>query len=243
MNPERDELQKLWQEENSGAGNMSIPDGPAEAILRKSSAEGDSPAARMRRRVRLDGWIKIGAILFILAALPVMAGRFSSPLWGVLGFSLLGVLLGAAQLSWSGGWRQANAAVPLAESLTADLEVWRRRRPALTLLLGATPALAWQVYQLVYLAMMPSRPGPIGLQNLLFLTAGGPLIWLLSSWRQRARLDVWLLQIEQALGAFDEEKAQVFFIAQQRAARRANILMVIFLMLLLSGVMLYWLTR
>jgi len=107
------------------------------------------------------------------------------------------------------------------------------------MLLGATPALAWQIYQLAYLAMNPAYSGRLA--NLLFLTAGGPLLWLLASWRQWARLEAWLLQIEQALAAFDEEAAANYELARKRTARRTAVIVSLLLLLFLAGVVLFFL--
>ncbi|MCU0277060.1 MAG: hypothetical protein MUF02_09475 [Acidobacteria bacterium] len=235
MNPQRDELQELWRKESTDIGVG------AKGPLPKGEAAGRAEASRLRRSVRRDGWLKIGALLFLGAALPLFAGRFSAAAWGVLGFSLLAVVLGIFQVAWSSSWRQESASLPLAASLAADLEVWRRRRPALAVLLGATPALAWQVYQLAYLALNPGRSGR--LVNLLFLTAGGPLLWLLATWRQWARLEAWLLQVEGALAAFDENAAANYLLARRRATKRTVLIAALLLALLLTGTLLYWLAK
>jgi hypothetical protein len=230
MNPQRDKLQELWREQgvgDAGGSNLSVPKGKAEAD-------------RLRRSVRRDGWLKIGALLFLLAAIPQFAGRFGAAVWGVFGFSLLAVALGIIQVAWCSGWRQENSALPLANALAADLELWRRRRPALAVLLGATPALVWQIYQLAYLAMNPASSGRLA--NLLFLTAGGPLLWLLASWRQWARLEAWLLQIGQALAAFDEEAAANYLLARKRAGRRTALIAVLMMLLLIAGIVFFWLS-
>jgi len=235
MNPQRDELQELWRKESADA----VPG--TKGSLPGGEAAGRAEAARLRRSVRRDGWLKIGALLFLGAAVPLFAGRFSDAAWGVLGFSLLAVALGIFQVAWSASWRQENAALPLSASLAADLELWRRRRPALAVLLGATPALAWQVYQLAYLALNPGSSGR--LLNLLFLAAGGPLLWLLASWRQWARLEAWLLQIEQALAAFDQAAAASYALARRRAGRRTALIAGLLIIMLLAGTLLYWLAR
>jgi hypothetical protein len=237
MSTQQDDLQQLWRKEKAGAkeapGQAGVP--PA------NPARGKAEAESLRRRIRFDGWLKIGALVFLGAALPLFAGRFSAAAWGVLGFSLLAVALGIFQVAWSTSWRQGSAALPLSASLAADLELWRRRRPALALLLGATPALAWQVYQLAYLAMNPGSSGRLA--NLLFLAAGAPLLWLLASWRQWARLEAWLLQIEQALSAFDEATAAHYALARRRSGRRAALIAALLLVLLLAGVLLYRLAK
>jgi hypothetical protein len=236
MSQQRDELQDLWRTESAagnvpGATNASKPNAPA----------GQAEADRLRRSVRRDGWLKIGALLFLSAAFPLFSGRSSAVVWGVFAFSLLAIVLGVVQVVWSKSWREGNAALPLTQGLAADLELWRRRRPALAVLLGATPALAWQIYQLAYLAMNPGSSARLA--NLLFLTAGGPLLWLLASWRQWARLEAWLLQIEQALAAFDEEAAANYALARKRAGRRTAIIVALLLFLLLAGTVLFWLAR
>jgi hypothetical protein len=237
MSTQQDDLQELWQKEKAEAEEV-----PGQACVPPTDlARGKAEAERLRRRIRFDGWLKIGALLFLGAALPLFAGRLSAAAWGVLGFSLLAVALGIFQVAWSASWREGSAALPLSTSLTADLELWRRRRPALAVLLGATPALAWQVYQLAYLAMNPGSSGR--LLNLLFLAAGGPLLWLLASWRQWARLEAWLLQIEQALSAFNEETAASYALARRRSGRRAALIAALLLALLLAGTMLYWLSK
>jgi len=235
MNPQRDELQELWQkkntEDNSRTTDASLP----------RVAAGKAEADRLRRHVRCDGWLKIGALLFLLAAIPRFAGRFGVGVIGVLAFSLLAVALGIVQVAWSRSWREKNSALPLADALAADLELWRRRRLGLAFLLGATPALAWQIYQLAYLAMNPGSSGRLA--NLIFLTAGGPLLWLLASWRQWARLEAWLLQIGQALVAFDEKAAADYLLAGKRASRRTLLIVALLLLLLFAGMVFYWLAK
>jgi len=236
MNPQRDNLQELWQAEKRDTKNVSNVAGSLLPDIPQGRAEAD----RLRRSVRRDGWLKIGALLFLLAAFPLFAGRFGAGVIGVLAFSLLAVALGIVQVAWSGSWREKNSALPLANALAADLELWRRRRLGLALLLGATPALAWQIYQLAYLAMNPGSSDRLA--NLLFLTAGGPLLWLLASWRQWARLEAWLLQIGQALAAFDEETAANYLLARKRASRRTALILALMLLLLVAGVVFYWLS-
>ncbi len=237
MSTQQDELKELWRKEKAEVGETPGQVG----VPPTDPARGKAEAERLRRRIRFDGWLKIGGLLFLGAAVPLFAGRFDAAAWGVLGFSLLAVALGIFQVVWSGSWRNENAALPLSRTLAADLELWRRRRPALAVLLGATPALAWQVYQLAYLAMNPGYAGR--LPNLLFLTAGGPLLWLLASWRQWARLEAWLLQIGQALSAFDEETAANYALARRRAGRRTALIAALLVLLLLAGTLLYWLAR
>jgi hypothetical protein len=111
----------------------------------------------------------------------------------------------------------------------------------LAVLLGATPAMAWQIYQLAYLATNPGSSARLA--NLIFLTAGGPLLWLLASWRQWARLDAWLLQIGQALAAFDDDAAANYALARKQAARRTAIIITLLLLLLLAGIVLFRLAR
>jgi hypothetical protein len=251
MNMQKDELQELWNGNNAAAGNVP---GQTDALSRGSTnypdtkwtdliclSKGRSEVDRLRRSVRRDGWLKIAALIFLGAALPLFIGRLDAAIWGIFGFSLLAVALGIAQVAWSGGWREKNSALPLARALAADLEIWRRRRFGLAVLLGATPALAWQIYQLAYLAMNPGSSAR--LTNLLFMTAGGPLLWLLASWRQWARLETWLLQIGQALAAFDEAAAAKYAMARKRAARRAAVIAALLLLLLLAGIVLLRMAR
>jgi hypothetical protein len=235
MNTQPDDLQELWRKEKAEPGAVPVKAG----VLPPDPAPGKAEVDRLRRSVRRDGWLKIGALLFLLAAIPQFSGRFGVGVFGVLGFSLLAVALGIVQVAWSGSWREENSALPLADALAADLELWRRRRFGLALLLGATPALAWQIYQLAYLAMNPGSSSRLA--NLIFLTAGGPLLWLLASWRQWARLEAWLLQIGQALAAFDEEAAARYLQARQRAGRRTALILALMLLLLFAGVVFYWL--
>ncbi|MCX6556783.1 MAG: hypothetical protein NTW95_05040 [Candidatus Aminicenantes bacterium] len=237
MNTQQDDLQELWQKEKADSGAVPGKAGP----LPVNPASGKAEADRLHRHVRRDGWLKIGALLFILAAIPQFAGRFSVGVIGVLAFSLLAVALGIVQVAWCSSWRQENSALPLADALAADLELWRRRRLGLALLLGAIPALAWQIYQLAYLAMNPGSSGRLA--NLIFLTAGGPLLWLLASWRQWARLEAWLLQIGRALAAFDEEAAANYLLARKRAGRRTALIVALLLILLLAGIVLFWVAK
>jgi hypothetical protein len=237
MNNQPDELQKLWQAESPAHGNIPA----ATAVPKRGEISGKAEVHRLRRSVRRDGWLKTGALVFLGAALPMFAGRLDAAAWGVIGFSLLAAALGAIQVVWANSWREGNAALPLSRGLAVDLELWRRRRLALAALLGATPALAWQVYQLAYLAMNPGSSARLA--NLLFLTAGGPLLWLLASWRQWARLEAWLLQISQALAAFDDEAAADYELARQRAARRTAIIAALLLILLLGGIVLFLMAR
>jgi len=237
MNMQKDELQELWSGNNAAAANGF---GRGDSLPRDFS-KGRSEVERLRRSVRRDGWLKIGALIFLGAALPLFAGRITATTWGVFGFSLLTVFLGVVQLAWSAGWREKDAALPLAQGLAADLDLWRRRRLKLSVLLGATPALAWQLYQLAYLAMNPGSSARLA--NLMFLTAGGPLLWLLASWRQWARLDAWLLQIGQALAAFDDNAAANYAHARKQAARRTAIIVTLLLLLLLAGIVLFRLAR
>ena len=237
MNPQRDELQELWRAERAAAGDASGAGGSPPG----GEAPGRAQADLLRRSIRLDGWLKIGAIVFLAAAIPLFAGRLNAAVWGVFAFAFLAAALGIFQLAWIRSWRRDAPPLPLARSLAVELDLWRRRRPLLALLLGATPALAWQVYQLAYLALNPGSSGkPV---NLVFLVAGGPLLWLLASWRQWARLDAWLLQIESALAAFDEQAAARCARARKRAGRRTALIAALFLLLLLAGVLLYWLSR
>lgn len=231
MNRRQDPLQELWKKESAGAGN-AVP-----AALPPDHAKGKAEAERLRRRVRADGWLKLAALIILPAALLTGPGRLSLPAWGILAFMALSVAMGAFQVAWSCAWGDGGAAGPLARTLSDDLVHWRRRRPALAVLLGATPALAWQVYQLGYLTMNPGSASR--LVNLLFLTAGGPLLWLLASWKQWARLDAWLLQIERALGAFDEEAAARYARARRRANRRTAIIAALLLLLLMTGAVLF----
>jgi hypothetical protein len=237
MNPQRDELQELWRTENAAAGDAAAASG----ALPRGEASGRAQEDRLRRRIRLDGRLKISAVIFLGAALPLFAGRFSAAAWGVFAFALLAIALGVFQLAWSNRWRMGKEARPLSLSLAADLELWRRRRLALAILLGATPALAWQVYQLAYLAMNPGRSAR--LLNLLFLVAGGPVLWMLASWRQWARLGAWLLQIEGALAEFDEQVAARCEQARRQAGRRTALIAALFLLLLLAGILLFWMGR
>ncbi len=235
MTMQKDDLQELWQAESAAGG-----DDPGRAVVPPvNPAAARAEADRLRRRVRRDGWLKIGALLFLGAALPMFADHAGPGFYGVLVFSLLAVALGIVQLVWSNSWSETNSALPLAQALAAELDLWRRRRPLLAVLLGATPALVWQVYQLAYLAVNPGSPAR--LVNLLFLTAGGPLLWLLASWRQWARLEVWLLQIGGALAAFDEEAAAQYELARKRSAKRTMIIVALLLFLLIAGVALFWL--
>lgn len=233
MNMQKDELQELWNGHNAAARYVS---GQTEALPRDLS-KGRSEVDRLRRSVRRDGWLKIAALIFLGAAMPMFIGRLDASIWGIFGFSLLAVALGIAQVAWSGSWREKNSALPLAQALAADLEIWRRRRFGLAVLLGATPALAWQIYQLAYLAMNPGSSARLA--NLLFLTIGGPLLWLLASWRQWARLEAWLLQIGQALATFDEEAAANYELARKTAGKRTMIIIVLLLFLLLAGIVLF----
>lgn len=234
MNSERDQLREMWREESGGAS-------PAAAVPAAVRALGMSHAGRLRRRVRSDGWIKLCALLFLGAAFPLLAGRMNAAAWGAIGFALLGCALGAVQLAWIANWRPQDAPLPLAQALADDLETWRRRRPALALLLGATPALAFQIYILAYLALNPA--GTARTANLVFLIAGGPLLWLLASWRQWARLDAWLLQVQGALGAFDEEAAKRLELASRRSALRTKIIVGLLLVLLLAGAAVFVVTH
>jgi hypothetical protein len=236
MNQQRNELQDIWKTTSSSA---NIPD--TKEIPKLDIRSGFAEEDRLRRSVRRDGWLKTGTLLFLGAAFSLFSGRFTIAVWGVLGFSLLAIVMGIVQIVWSGNWREGNCARPLSQSLAAELELWRRRRLVLAMLLGATPALAWQIYQLAYLVM---NPGSVArLANLIFLTAGGPLLWLLASWRQWARLEAWLLQIGQALAAFDNEAAANYALARKRAARRTVIIVTLLLLLLLAGVVLFRLAR
>jgi hypothetical protein len=228
MNRPHDPLQELWKKEPDGAVS-AVP-----ATLPPDRVKGKAQAERLRRRVGNDGWLKMAVLIIIPAALLAPPERLSLPAVGILAFMALSAAMGAFQVYWSRNWTVGGSAGPLARTLSDDLGFWRRRRPALAVLLGATPALAWQVYQLAYLAMNPgSAARPV---NLLFLTAGGPLLWLLASWRQWARIDVWLAQIERALGAFDEEAAARYARARGRANRRTAIIAALLLLLLLAGV-------
>jgi len=233
MNPQPDELQELWRQRNESDSTPS----PRSTALPRRSPSGGSAAARMRRRIRRDGWLKFAILPVLVLALPLMTNRQGPAFWGTLALSLLAVLLGIFQVVWSSTWSEAEAGQPLYKGLTNTLELWRRRRPALVVLLGATPALAWQVYQLAYLAMNPASAEK--LVNLLFLTAGGPILWVLAAWRQWARLEVWLLQIEQALGAFDEETALKCRIARKRSGRRLALIAALLLCLLIAGIVLF----
>lgn len=234
MNSERDELRELWLRES--AGSVHSPQAPP-----AQEASGKSQAARLKRRVRLDGWLKLPLLPVLGAALPLFAGRMNAAAWGAAGFSLLGVVLGMIQIAWSSGWRQQDAPLPLAHALAADMETWRRRRPLLALLMGATPALFFQVYILGYLASHPaslSRP-----VNWIMLIAGGPLLWALSSWMVWARLEAWLLQLQRALGAFDEEAARRLELAKRRTTARTAIVVGLVLSLFLAGAVLFFLSQ
>lgn len=145
--------------------------------------------------------------------------------------------MGILQLAWSRSWKEPDATQAIRLNLSATLEIWRKRRPVLSLLLGATPALYWQVYQLAYLAMNPGSTER--LMNLLFLTIGGPLLWVLATWLQWARIEVWILHIERALHTFDEEATGRFIHARRRAGRRLGIIATLLLLLLLAGIILF----
>lgn len=233
MNGEHDELREMWLKESAG----SVP--PSEAP--PPAAAGRSETARLRRRVRLDGWLKLCALPFIGAVLTVFAGRMNAASMGATGFALLCAVLGIIQLAWSAGWERQGAPLPLTQALAVDMEIWRRRRPALALLLGATPALAFQVYILAYLALNPASFGRLANQALLI--AGGPLLWLLVSWRQWARLEAWLLQLQRALGAFDDEAAKRLELASRRSAARTAIIAGLLFALLFAGTVMFYLFR
>jgi hypothetical protein len=237
MNTQNDDLQELWRKEKAEPGAVPVKAG----ALPVDPASGKAEADRLRRRVCRDGWLKIGALLFLLAAIPRFAGRFGVGAIGVIAFSLLAVALGIVQIAWSRSWHEKNSALPLADALAVDLDLWRRRRLGLAFLLGATPALAWQVYQLAYLAMNPGSSGRLA--NLVFLTVGGPVLWLLASWRQWARLEAWLLQIGQALAAFDEEAAAAYLLARKKAGQRTALIAALLLILLVAGSVFFWLAR
>ena len=232
MSDERDKLREMWLEESAGA--VRPPDAPP-----RGAAEGRSETARLRRRVRFDGWLKLGALPFLGAALTMFAGRMNIAAWGAAGFALLCAILGIIQLAWCAGWSRQDAPLPLAQALATDVETWRRRRPALALLLGATPALAFQVYILAYLALNPASFSRLA--NQAMLVAGGPLLWLLASWRQWARLEAWLLQLQRALGAFDDEAEKRLQLASKRSAARTAIVIGLVLILLFAGAVLFYL--
>jgi hypothetical protein len=232
MSVERDDLRELWLAESAG------PVRPPEAPVPGAKA-GRSETARLKSRVRLDGWLKLCALPFLGAAMTVFAGMMNIAAWGAVGFALLCAALGIIQLAWCAGWERHDAPLPLAQALAADVETWRRRRPALALLLGATPALAFQVYVLAYLALNPA--GFSRIANQAMLVAGGPLLWLLASWRQWARLEAWLLQLQRALGAFDEETAQRLQRASKRSAARTAIVVGLVLVLLIAGTVMFYL--
>ncbi|MBN2344858.1 MAG: hypothetical protein JXO51_00600 [Candidatus Aminicenantes bacterium] len=234
MNSERDDLREMWLEESAGA--VRPPEAPP-----PGATTGRSETVRLRSRARLDGWLKTSLLLVLGAALPLFAGRMNAAAWGAIGCSLLGVILGIVQLAWSSKWRAPGPPCPLAQGLAADLETWRRRRPFLALLLGATPALAFQIYLLAYLALNPASSGRLA--NLLLLAAGGPLLWLLASWRQWARLEAWLLQLQHALGSFDEETAARLERASRRTRLRTAIIVGLVLALLFAGAALFYLTQ
>ena len=234
MNGEHDELREMWLQESSGS--VRPPDAPPQ-----EAADGRSETARLGRRMRCDGWLKLGALPFLGAALTVFAGRMNAAAWGAAGFSLLCAILGVIQLAWCAGWSRQDAPLPLVQALATDLEIWRRRRPALALRLGATPALAFQVYILAYLALNPASFSRLA--NQAMFVAGGPLLWLLASWRQWARLEAWLLQLQQALGAFDEETAQRLRLASKRSAARTAIVVGLMLALLIAGAALFYLAQ
>lgn len=234
MNGEHDELREMWLKESAGSvrPGEAPPPGPV---------AGRSETVRLRRRVRFDGWVKLCALPFIGAAMTVFAGSMNAASLGAAGFALLCAVLGIIQIAWSSSWERQGAPLPLAQALAADMETWRRRRPALALLLGATPALAFQVYIMAYLALNPASFGRLANQALL--VAGGPLLWLLASWRQWARLEAWLLQLQQALGTFDDEAAKRLKLASQRSAARTAIIAGLVLVLLIAGAVLFYLFR
>lgn len=234
MSDERDDLREMWLEES--AGSVPPPDAPP-----RGAAEGRSETARLRRRVRFDGWLKLSALPFLGAALTMFAGRMNVAAWGAAGFSLLGLVLGIGQLAWSAGWSRPDAPLPLAQALKTDMETWRRRGPALALLLGATPALAFQVYILAYLALNPASFSRFA--NQAMLVAGGPLLWLLAYWQQWARLEAWLLQLQRALGAFDDEAAKRLQLASRRSTARTVIIVGLVLVLLIAGAALFYLAQ
>jgi hypothetical protein len=53
----------------------------------------------------------------------------------------------------------------------------------------------------------------------------------------------WLLQIGQALAAFDDEAAANYKLARERAAKRTAIIVTLLLILLLAGIVLFRLAR
>ncbi|TFG88078.1 MAG: hypothetical protein E4H18_02880, partial [Hyphomicrobiales bacterium] len=119
MSSQRDDLQEMWREDKKASGNASgTADGPP-----RDMAKGKTEVDRLRRSVRRDGWLKIGALLFLLAALPLFAGRSGAAFYGVLVFSLLAVTLGIVQVVCSRGWSETNSALPLAQALAAELEL------------------------------------------------------------------------------------------------------------------------
>jgi hypothetical protein len=234
MNGENDHIRDMWLKESAGSVRPPEASPPGAAAAR-------SETARLRHRVRFDGWLKLCSLPFIGGALTVFAGRMSAASWGAIGVALLCAILGIVQLAWSAGWERPDAPLPLAQALIADMETWRRRRPALALLLGATPALAFQVYVLAYLALHPASFARLA--NQAMLVAGGPLLWLLASWRQWARLDAWLLQLQQALGAFDDETAKRLKLACKCSAARTAIIAGLMLVLLIAGAVLFFLAK
>lgn len=234
MNSEHDELREMWLEESG-----SILPGPVVPSAGKS--QGRSQVERLRRLLSRDARMKLGAPIFLGAAFVLLTGRMNVAIWSAIGFTLLSFILGVIQLIWSSGWNAQEAPLPLAQALAADMETWRRRRPLLALLLGSTPALFFQVYILGYLAShSASLSRPV---NLIMLIAGGPFLWALSSWMVWARLEAWMLQLQRALGAFDEEAAKRLQRARRRTTARTAIVAGFLLALFFAGVVIIFLVQ
>lgn len=234
MNGEHDELREMWLEESGGI--LPIPGPPA-----ADKTPGESQVERFRRQVRRDARLKLSVLIFLGAAFTIFRGRMNAAIWVAVGFTLFSCVLSIVQFAWSAVWSMPSAPLPLAQALATDVKTWRRRRPALAMLLGATPALIFQIYILGYLAAHPASTSRLA--NLILLIAGGPILWALSSWLVWARLEAWTLKLQRALGAFDEEAAKRLEQASKRSAARTVIIVGFVLVLLIAGAALFYLAQ
>jgi len=196
------------------------------------------PGERLQRRIFWDAIVKLLVPLALLAAGPQLVGRGSAFLlfWGLL---LAGTLaLGLWQLSWVRSWARASRGDALLNCLQGNVRLWERRRWPLALLLGATPALVWQIHQCLYYLLEKGGFHISGIVAGLMLFLGGAVLWLFSTWVFLARVDRWLLQMRLALRTFDDsEDIQNIEAARSLARWRTWALLLALLVLLVAGIL------
>jgi len=232
VNENEPDLRGIWQQ---------IQPKISESLTEQVSIPRNSclPGERFRRRLIWDTLYKLIIVLAFPVAWMLMDRPEQTLVFFLVGLFFLCVILGIWQWVWVRSWPDNVLGQNLNSQLKQDLNRWDRRIVPLSFLLGATPALVWQLQQLIYYAFTKGRLEPSGLRAWFFALAGGPVLWIIASWVSYARIKVWLLQIEQALSIFsDQEYGERLALARSKRNSRVLIMAMILVLLLVMGLLL-----